>query len=48
MCKIAQEVGIQKTQRTRANVDRVGTDGVSAVSFGSADKVMGICWEEKT
>jgi hypothetical protein len=37
-----------KTQRTDANEDRVRTNGESAVSFGSADKVRVICSDEKT
>jgi hypothetical protein len=35
-------------QRTDANVDKVRTDSESTVLFGSADKVTGICSEEKT
>jgi hypothetical protein len=35
-------------QRTDANVDRVQSNGESTVLFGSADKVMGTCLEEKT
>jgi hypothetical protein len=40
--------GQRKTQRTDTNVDRAQTKGESAVLFGSVDKVMGICLEEKT
>jgi hypothetical protein len=40
--------GQPKTQRTDANVDRVRTNGESAALSGSADKVTGICSEEKT
>jgi hypothetical protein len=42
MCKMTQEVGSQK-----CSCDK-GTTGDSTVLFGSADKVMGICSEEKT
>jgi hypothetical protein len=40
--------GQPKTQWTDANVDRVWTNGESAMLFGSANKVTGICSQGKT
>jgi hypothetical protein len=40
--------GQPETQRTDANVNRVRTNGESAVLFGNAEKVMRICSGEKT
>jgi hypothetical protein len=37
-----------KKLMTDANVDRVRANGESTVLFGSADKVTGVCLEEKT
>jgi hypothetical protein len=43
-----QRSGQPKTQRIDANVDRVQKNDESTVLFGSADKITGICSEEKT
>jgi hypothetical protein len=40
--------GQQKTQRIEVSVDRVRTNGEPTALCGSADKVTGICSEEKT
>jgi hypothetical protein len=40
--------GQPKMQRTDAKVDRIQTNRESTVLLGSADKIMGICMEEKT
>jgi hypothetical protein len=39
MCKMTQEVGSQKTQRTDANMDRRHTNDKPTVLLGSADEV---------
>jgi hypothetical protein len=52
MCKMTQEVGSQKTQRTDANVDRVqtlvGSDRRLGVKLTAGKLNMGICSEEET